>query len=240
MVSLSSIKLALCLRYTFRDHYDFNRAMLSKSLEKLHPKMDSLQDPNGLGVYKCKMLGGYFFTIQDPMLAPQAMTSTYASNSKWSNLCKLDKKLLASYEKKVQSSKDRENNYDRHAKKKQNELDDVVIFLANVKSKHNTTVCRNYNCPQIGQEWRELDYWDSGEAITLFNPARGKSVKQCLSDQGKLLKDKIEDADKVERIIKELNNGQQFTARQERRIVTQCLYLWKAYKIAVQCMNAWT
>jgi hypothetical protein len=41
------------------------------------------QDPNGLGVYRCKMPGGYFATIQDPMLAPPVMptTCTYANNS---------------------------------------------------------------------------------------------------------------------------------------------------------------
>jgi hypothetical protein len=43
----------------------------------------------------------------------------------------------------VQSSEYRENNYDRHAKKKQKVLDDVDIFLANEKSTHNTTICTN-------------------------------------------------------------------------------------------------
>jgi hypothetical protein len=103
-VSLLSIESALRLRYPFSNHYDFNKAMLSKSLGKLHPKIDSLQEPNGLGVYRCKMSGGYFFTIQDPMLAPPDMPTTYAINSEWSKLCKLDEKLLASYKKKVQSS----------------------------------------------------------------------------------------------------------------------------------------
>jgi hypothetical protein len=65
------------------------------------PKIDSLQEPNGLGVYRCKMSGGYFFTIQDPMLAPPDMPTTYTNNSEWSKLCKLhvDEKSLASYEK---------------------------------------------------------------------------------------------------------------------------------------------
>jgi hypothetical protein len=58
----------------------------------------------------------------------------------------------------------------------------------------------------------------------------------------KLLQNIIEDADKVEMIIKDWNNDSttQLAAKQERCIVTQCLYLRKAYKIAAQCMNAWT
>jgi hypothetical protein len=56
-------------------------------------------------------------------------------------------------------------------------LDDVDIFLANEKSTHNTTVYMDCNPPQMGQEWRELDYWHYGEAIKLFNPTPGKSVK---------------------------------------------------------------
>jgi hypothetical protein len=98
-VSLSSIESALRLRYPFSNHYDFNKLMLSKSLGKLHPKIDSLQEPNGLGVYQCKMPAGNFSTIQDPMLAPPGMPTMYANNSKWSKLCKLDEKLLASYKK---------------------------------------------------------------------------------------------------------------------------------------------
>jgi hypothetical protein len=47
-VSLSSIESALRLRYPFGDHYNFDKAMLSKSLGKLHPKIDSLQDPNDI------------------------------------------------------------------------------------------------------------------------------------------------------------------------------------------------
>jgi hypothetical protein len=125
----------------------------------------------------------------------------------------------------VQSSEHRENKYDRPAKKKQKVLDDVDIFLANKKSVHNTTLCINHHPPtQMTEECRELDYWDSGEAIKLFNPTLGKSVKQCLCDRDKLLQKIIEDDDKVETIIKDWNNDRtaQFTARQERRIVTQC------------------
>ena len=99
-VSLSSIESALRLRYPFGDHYNFDKGVLSKSLRKLYPKIDSLQEKNGLGVYRCKMSGVYFFTIQDPMLAPPEMPTTYSNNSKWNKLCKVDEKLLPIYEKK--------------------------------------------------------------------------------------------------------------------------------------------
>jgi hypothetical protein len=36
------------------------------------------------------MLGGYFFTIQDATLAPPEMPTTYANNSEWIKLCKVD------------------------------------------------------------------------------------------------------------------------------------------------------
>jgi hypothetical protein len=117
-VSLSSIESALRLRYPFGDHYNFDKGVLLKSLGKLHPKINSLQEKNGLGVYRCKMSGGYFLTIQDLMLAPPEMPTTYSNNSEWNKLCKVDETLLAIYEKKLQSTEHRENNYDRHAKKK--------------------------------------------------------------------------------------------------------------------------
>jgi hypothetical protein len=242
-VSISSIEAALRLRYSFGDHYNFDKAMLSKSLGKLHPQIDSLQDQNDHGVYRCKMSQGYFFTIQNATLSPPEMLTTHANNSKWIELCKVDQQLLASYGKKVNSYENREQNYGRHAKKKQKVLDDIDIFLANEKSRHNTTICMNRNPPQMEEEWIKCDYWDSGEAILLFNPPPGKSVKQCLCDRDKLLQDVIEDADKVETIIEDWltgNSAKLLTTKQERRIVTQCLYLRKAYEIAVQRMNAWT
>jgi hypothetical protein len=98
-VSLSSIESALRLHYPFSDHHNFDKGVLLKSLGKLHPKIDSLQEKNGLEVYRCKMSGGYFFTIQDPMLAPPDMSTTYLNNSEWNKRCKVDEKLLAIYEK---------------------------------------------------------------------------------------------------------------------------------------------
>ena len=171
------------------------------------------------------------------MLATPEIPTTYSNNSEWNKLCKVDEKLLAIYEKKLQSTEHRENNYDRHAKKKQKVLDDVDIFLANEKSKHSTTkICMDGRPPQMTQEWRELGYWDSSEAIKRFNPMPGVSVKQCLCDRDKLLQDVIEDANKLETIIEDWvtdNNATLLTAKQERQIVTQCFYLRKAYEIAV-------
>jgi hypothetical protein len=40
-----------------------------------------------------------FLTIQDPMLAPPEMPTTYWNNSEWNKLCKVDGKLLAIYKK---------------------------------------------------------------------------------------------------------------------------------------------
>jgi hypothetical protein len=118
----------------------------------------------------------------------------------------------------VQSSEHRENNYDRHAKKKQKLLDDVDIFLANEKSAYNTRI-RHPPITTMAEEWTELDYWDSGEAIKLFNPTLGKSVKQCLCDRDQLLQNIIEDANMVETIMEgcDDDNTTKLTAKQERR-----------------------
>ena len=106
-----------------------------------------------------------------PRLIHCKTQTTYANNSEWIKPCQTDEKLLASYGGKV----NREKNYDRHAKKKQKVLDevfdDVDIFLANKISTHNTTICTNdIPPPQMAEEWRKLRFWDSGEAILLFDP----------------------------------------------------------------------
>jgi hypothetical protein len=118
-VGIPSIEAALCLRFSFGEHYNFDRATLSKSLGKLHPKINSLQEKTQHGVYRCKKSQGYFFTAQDATLAPPEMPHTCANESEWIKLCKVDQELLASYGGKVKSSEHREKNYERHAKKKQ-------------------------------------------------------------------------------------------------------------------------
>jgi hypothetical protein len=76
--------------------------MLSKSLGKLHPKLDSLQAQNDhmeCTDARCREAFNYF-TIQDVMLAPPEMPTTYAINeSQWIRVCKVDQELLASFGK---------------------------------------------------------------------------------------------------------------------------------------------
>jgi hypothetical protein len=138
-VSLSSNESALCLRYPFGDHHNFDKGVLSTSLGKLHPKIDSLQEKNGLEVYRCKMSGGYFFTIQDPMLVPPEMPTTYSNNSEWNKLCKVDEKLLAIYEKKLRSTGHRENNYCMtNMPKKNRRYLTTLTFSLQTKSRQST------------------------------------------------------------------------------------------------------
>jgi hypothetical protein len=90
------------------------------------------------------MSGGYFFTIQDPMLAHPEMPTTYANAGV--SYVKQTKHYWLAMKKKVQSiSEHKENNLNRHAKKKQKVLDNLDIFLADKRSTHNTTVCTNHN-----------------------------------------------------------------------------------------------
>jgi hypothetical protein len=130
----------------------------------------------------------------------------------------------------------------RNRRNQDEAFDNVDIFLQDKLSNYNTTICTNRHRPtQMAEEWRKLDYWDSGEAMLLFNPIPGKSVKQCLCDRDRLLQDIIEDARKVPTIIE---NGDAdktpLNSRQQQQIVTQCLYLRMAFKNAIQYMNAWT
>jgi hypothetical protein len=101
-------------------HYNFDKAVLSKSLGQLHPKIDSLEEKKSLGVYRCKKSQGYFFTVQDPKLAPPEMPDRRANDSEWIKLCEMDKTFLASYERKVI----KEKTYG-HANKKHKVSDEV-------------------------------------------------------------------------------------------------------------------
>jgi hypothetical protein len=121
-------------------------------------------------------------------------------------------------------------------------LDNINIFLANEKARFNTKIGTSSHPPPMVDEWKKLDYWDSIEAILLFNPLPGKCVEQCLCDISRLLEDIVADARKVPTIIEDgdTDNKTQLNARQQQRIVMHGLYLRKAYENEIQCMNAWT
>ena len=137
------------------------------------------------------MSQGYYFPIQDVRLAPPEMPATRANDSDWINICQVDQKKLANFEKLVH----RADTFDRHARKKQKVSDDIDIVLANEKGRYNIEIGTSSHPPPMADEWKKLDYWDSGEAIR-------KSVKQCLCDRGRLLEDIVADARKVQTIIK--------------------------------------
>jgi hypothetical protein len=138
-VSLSAIQSALHLRYTVGDHYNFNKAMLSKSLGKLHYKIDSLEESNDHGVYRCKMSQGYFFTIQDPMLTPPEMPNTHANDSEWTNLCKVDETLLVSHEQ-TKNQVNIENRTMTGMQKRNRRYWTILTFSLPMKNHHSTQI----------------------------------------------------------------------------------------------------
>jgi hypothetical protein len=106
----------------------------------------------------------------------------------------------------------------RNARYQMRSLMTMTSSLKIKKSIFNATLCMNLKCPPpMEEEWRKLDYWDSGEAILLFRPIPGKSVKQCLCDRERLLQDIIDDVRKVPSIIKNGDtDSTPLTARQQQ------------------------
>ncbi len=94
------------------------------------------------------MSQGYYFTNQNVTLASPEMPASRANDSDWINICQVDQKKLANFEKLVH----RADTFDRHARKKQKVSNDIDIFLANEKSKYNTTVCTNRDPPRMTEE----------------------------------------------------------------------------------------
>jgi hypothetical protein len=55
----------------------------------------------------------------------------------------------------------------------------MTMTLSLPTKKQNTAQQNMFerNPPQMAEEWRKLDYWDSGEVINLFNPTLSKLSK---------------------------------------------------------------
>ena len=83
-------------------------------------------------------------------------------------------------------------------------------------------------------------YWNSSNAILLFNPIAGESVISCLIRREELLRGATFDDDILLSLLSDIKDTNELTSKQKENIRNQCLYLRKSYELAIQHMNKLT
>ena len=84
------------------------------------------------------------------------------------------------------------------------------------------------------------NYWDSPEAAKLFEPKNGNTVLSCLSKRVTLLTKVSYNDNMLTHLLIDVADINNISSHQRQTIRQQCMYLRKAYEVAIQKMNSST
>jgi hypothetical protein len=175
-VSSSTLEEALRQRYDFGDHCELTSRLLNTVLTKLVPDVDSLK-PNSNGMYRIqhyyvvddKKKKIQFFYFQDQQKTPPKHPSV---TENWERILYLQKSILQSFQH--QDTRHRSTKKARVREK----VDDELLEM---RSKFTAKALKD-KIPTLG-------YWESANAISLFNPLPGDPVLETLHRRNKNLLD---------------------------------------------------
>ena len=229
----SSLVEAISKRYKLANIL-VNTKSLSMAMSKLEPFLSDSQQHHTTGIYRGYRCHKAYYYFQGKSCAPP-FTPPANDKTAWSAIDGIDDKMLQEY----LENNDKFRNHDRIIKKRR--LDDVDIIDNQTITKIETDriICKNR------EESRYVitsTYWDSTEAKILFRPKENETVLNCLRRREEILLQ----ACLSDEIMLELTSGSspidELSSKQKEHLRYQCLYLRKAYEIAIQFMSAktWT
>ena len=87
---------------------------------------------------------------------------------------------------------------------------------------------------------REYTYWDRPEAIALFSPLAGEFVSQCVIRREEILFQASCDDDALAHSTDGIDKIDELCNHQRHTLRVKCIFVRKAYEVALQYMNAYT
>ena len=226
---VESIEIALKNRYKL-SQLVLTRATISRHIGKMDPVIDNLNYKHTSGIYRCKKRGeihNYFqSTPGDPPYFPP-----FKDTGAWELIDSVDQKQLVSYLASLKRIEERQRPNKRKYLDSVDIADDIYFSEKETLSlaKKDTLACKVvYN------------YWNSPEAVSLFSPNFGETVLECLIRRDKLLLKATIDDSVLYSLIRDFDENDKLTDKQITKIRYQCIYLRKAYEVAIQYMNGIT
>ena len=89
-------------------------------------------------------------------------------------------------------------------------------------------------------ENKVISYWTSPEAYILFSVKKEDCVIKTLIGRDKILTKAAYDDDTLVSLLHAVESVDRLSSFQKQHLRFDCIYLKKAYEIAIQNMNSWT
>ena len=120
---------------------------------------------------------------------------------------------------------------------KRKRLDDVDIIDKNVDTKSITDTIAEKHAKAI-MSAKAFSYWDSPEAYLLFVPLKGESVHGCLRRRNRILVEASRNDNALHQLLSDVEDIEVLSVKQKEQLRLRCIYLNKAYEVAIQYMNS--
>ena len=201
----------------------------------ISPQLSSLQGAarhfclaRAFGIFRGKKYHEYFLFFQDAWRDPPSFPKP---KKVWDKIKEVDQENLTTFLNELEVQKERQQ---RSKRKERVDPVDVSIKLAraaNKTEKFKRQKVTNIVAPQ------RANYFESPEAILLFNPMPGETVLGCLARRSELLTSASVDNNCLIDLVNDVTSISDLTSKQKESLRLQCIVLRQAYAVAVQNMN---
>ena len=151
----------------------------------------------------------------------------------WQSIRSIDSHKLDTYLKRISRSQ-----INRRSSKKPR-LDEVDVYDNITRSKEGVSASIDKSVKIICED-KAISYWTSPEAYILFCVKKEDSVIESLISRDKLLTKAAYDDDTLVTLLHDVECVDELSSYQKQHLRFDCVYLKKAYEIAIQNMNSWT
>ena len=232
-VAQSSFIKGLTGKFAFKT--DINARTFTKAFTIACPTCDNLLVKNDVGYFRSIKGQNRYLFFQKKFKTPPMLPSFRKQKKEWDDIVRIDEEQLSFYLHNVEKERDRSLRPNK--RKRFHEVDDIQISF-DAKKQNDIAVCSKPITPTAS------NYWNSDEAKKLFNPSPNESVTDCLIRRDHLLYSACTNDDALLRILDDFYlQGSQFeglTSDAKQFLRQKCMYLKKAYEIAVEKMNSIT
>ena len=221
-VCQSSLMKAMTGKFVF--HTEVNARTFSRAFSKISPSCDNLSLKNAVGYFRAKKGQERFIFFQEKYHQPPILPNFLKDKEKkeWDQIVRIDNEKLLLFLENIKKEQERSER-----PKKRKKIDDIQLSLDIKNQLKNAT-----NNVSIG-----ISYWDSLNAKNLFNPLATETVLKCLMRRDRqLLSSTTDDKDLFDQTHDNSELGS-LTVKARKIIRLKCMYLRKAYEIAIQHMN---
>ena len=229
--SATSIQKAMITRYDFDTSVKVSKMTISRAMGKIDPGIDTHNCKHPYGIYWMQSYNEKYYFMQEPGLDPPIFPPTRNNKAVWDKINEIDALYLSKFVDRIEGSK---SNQRSTKKRRLDEIDianNISISLTKsrtlIESDSHLTSCKTL-------------YWDSPEANKLFNPNMDETVTSCLAKRFETLGEASYDDDILLQLLHDVKDTTILSNNQKNTLRHQCLYLKKAYEIALQCMNTIT